>query len=160
MGFAGLTQRLQYLVQPTNSGKWSFLTLNYLSRRNEPVIAIGGGVTLDTAGLACNLYRRNTPIIKVRLPTVQLVWDFFVSFVASATSFHTAVVVDGPVVHCQQSWPIDDRLGSFLKRLVKPGCAYAQPWVMLCCYVLSMFGYRNFLKVLYIWPCEPLELGL
>lgn len=36
-------------------------------RRNEPVIAIGGGVTLDTAGLACNLYRRNTPVIKVRL---------------------------------------------------------------------------------------------
>ena len=31
------------------------------------MIAIGGGVCLDVAGLTANLYRRNTPVIKVRL---------------------------------------------------------------------------------------------
>jgi hypothetical protein len=31
------------------------------------LIAIGGGVCLDVVGLAANLYRRNTPVIKVRL---------------------------------------------------------------------------------------------
>lgn len=36
-----------------------------LNRRREPLIAIGGGVCLDICGLAANLYRRNTPIIKV-----------------------------------------------------------------------------------------------
>lgn len=34
-------------------------------RRKEPIIAIGGGVCLDIAGLFSNLYRRNTPVIKV-----------------------------------------------------------------------------------------------
>jgi 3-dehydroquinate synthetase len=34
-------------------------------RRKEPIIAIGGGVCLDVAGLSANLYRRNTPVIKV-----------------------------------------------------------------------------------------------
>lgn len=42
--------------QPTNT--WC--------RRQEPIIAIGGGVCLDVAGLAANLYRRGTCIIKVR----------------------------------------------------------------------------------------------
>ncbi|KAK3281372.1 hypothetical protein CYMTET_10831 [Cymbomonas tetramitiformis] len=36
-----------------------------INRRKEPIIAIGGGVLLDIAGLAANLFRRNTPIIKV-----------------------------------------------------------------------------------------------
>ncbi|CAL5223885.1 g6478 [Coccomyxa viridis] len=36
-----------------------------LNRRKEPIIAIGGGVCLDVCGLAANLYRRNTPVIKV-----------------------------------------------------------------------------------------------
>ena len=39
--------------------------VNALRRRKEPIIAIGGGVCLDVAGLAANLYRRNTPVIKV-----------------------------------------------------------------------------------------------
>lgn len=34
-------------------------------RRQEPIIVIGGGVCLDVTGLAANLYRRNTCIIKV-----------------------------------------------------------------------------------------------
>ena len=37
----------------------------WLCRRKEPIIAIGGGVCLDVCGLAANLYRRNTPVIKV-----------------------------------------------------------------------------------------------
>ena len=41
------------------------LTTNLLYRRKEPIIAIGGGVCLDVTGLAANLYRRNTPVIKV-----------------------------------------------------------------------------------------------
>ena len=36
-----------------------------LNRRCEPLIAIGGGVCLDVCGLAANLFRRNTPVIKV-----------------------------------------------------------------------------------------------
>jgi 2-epi-5-epi-valiolone synthase len=36
-----------------------------LDRRNEPVIVIGGGAVLDTAGLAANLYRRGVPHIRV-----------------------------------------------------------------------------------------------
>ena len=40
-----------------------------MCRRKEPIIAIGGGVCLDVCGLAANLYRRNTPVIKVRHTT-------------------------------------------------------------------------------------------
>lgn len=35
-----------------------------VDRRRHPVIAIGGGVCLDIVGLAVNLYRRGTPVIK------------------------------------------------------------------------------------------------
>jgi len=52
-------------------------TLNHLScdmrRRNEPIIAIGGGVTLDIAGLAANMYRRNTPVIKIPTTLIGMV---------------------------------------------------------------------------------------
>lgn len=41
-----------------------------LLRRAEPLIAIGGGVLLDLAGLAANLYRRGIPY--VRVPTTLL----------------------------------------------------------------------------------------
>jgi 3-dehydroquinate synthetase len=44
------------------------LLLLLLARRSDPIIAIGGGVCLDVAGLAANLYRRNTAIIKVGPP--------------------------------------------------------------------------------------------
>lgn len=40
------------------------------SRRSEPIIAIGGGVILDIAGLAATLYRRGIPYIRV--PTTLL----------------------------------------------------------------------------------------
>ncbi|XP_016121118.1 2-epi-5-epi-valiolone synthase-like [Sinocyclocheilus grahami] len=41
-----------------------------IDRRNEPIIAIGGGVCLDIVGLAASLYRRRTPYIRV--PTTLL----------------------------------------------------------------------------------------
>lgn len=41
-----------------------------LTRKSEPIIAIGGGVILDLVGLAASLYRRGIPYIKV--PTTLL----------------------------------------------------------------------------------------
>lgn len=41
-----------------------------VSRRSEPVIAIGGGVLMDIVGLAANLFRRGIPYIRV--PTTLL----------------------------------------------------------------------------------------
>ncbi|GAB2331244.1 sedoheptulose 7-phosphate cyclase [Streptomyces griseoincarnatus] len=41
-----------------------------VSRRREPVIAIGGGVLTDLVGLATSLYRRSTPY--VRVPTTLI----------------------------------------------------------------------------------------
>merc|ERR1712014_425869 len=43
-----------------------------IDRRNEPVIAIGGGVCLDVVGLAASLCRRRTPYIRV--PTTTLAY--------------------------------------------------------------------------------------
>jgi len=44
-----------------------------LLRRDEPIIAIGGGVLLDIVGLAANLYRRGVPYIKVPTTLLALV---------------------------------------------------------------------------------------
>lgn len=44
-----------------------------LLRRDEPLIAVGGGVLLDIAGLAANLYRRGIPYIRVPTTLVGLV---------------------------------------------------------------------------------------
>ncbi len=41
-----------------------------IARRNDPVIAVGGGVLTDIVGLAANLYRRATPY--VRVPTTLM----------------------------------------------------------------------------------------
>lgn len=41
-----------------------------LQRKNEPIIAIGGGVVMDIVGLAATLYRRGVPYI--RIPTTLL----------------------------------------------------------------------------------------
>ncbi len=42
-------------------------------RRNEPIIAIGGGVLLDMVGMAASLYRRGVPYIKVPTTLLSLV---------------------------------------------------------------------------------------
>ncbi|MEU6235945.1 sedoheptulose 7-phosphate cyclase [Kitasatospora sp. NPDC047058] len=44
-----------------------------ISRRGEPVIAIGGGVLTDVVGLACSLYRRSTPFVRVPTTLIGLV---------------------------------------------------------------------------------------
>ncbi|MGH3697360.1 MAG: sedoheptulose 7-phosphate cyclase [Pseudonocardiaceae bacterium] len=44
-----------------------------ISRRHEPIIGIGGGVTLDIVGLASSLYRRSTPYVRVPTSLVGLV---------------------------------------------------------------------------------------
>merc|ERR1719159_1859335 len=44
-----------------------------VDRRNEPVVAIGGGVALDVVGLACTLFRRKTPYIRVPTTTLSYV---------------------------------------------------------------------------------------
>uniref|UniRef100_UPI00055AE65D sedoheptulose 7-phosphate cyclase n=1 Tax=Streptacidiphilus rugosus TaxID=405783 RepID=UPI00055AE65D len=44
-----------------------------LSRRGEPVLAIGGGVLTDVVGLACSLYRRSTPFVRVPTTLIGLV---------------------------------------------------------------------------------------
>lgn len=36
-----------------------------INRRTEPVVVIGGGVVMDVVGMACSLYRRGVPCIKV-----------------------------------------------------------------------------------------------
>ncbi|MFH0859332.1 MAG: ROK family protein [Patescibacteria group bacterium] len=41
-----------------------------ITRRSEPIIVIGGGVIMDTVGLAASLYKRGIPYIKV--PTTLL----------------------------------------------------------------------------------------
>lgn len=56
------------------------------SRRKEPIIAIGGGVCLDVAGLAANLYRRNTPLIKIPT-TVMAAVDASIG-IKTAVNFH------------------------------------------------------------------------
>lgn len=44
-----------------------------ISRRGEPVVAIGGGVLMDVVGLACSLYRRSTPFVRVPTTLIGLV---------------------------------------------------------------------------------------
>lgn len=44
-----------------------------ISRRHEPLIAIGGGVLLDIVGLAASLYRRSTPYVRVPTTLIGLV---------------------------------------------------------------------------------------
>lgn len=44
-----------------------------LTRKSEPIIAIGGGVLLDMVGLAASLYRRGVPYIKVPTTLLSLV---------------------------------------------------------------------------------------
>lgn len=59
------TETLLYLLQQMEQFN--------VSRRHEPVIAIGGGVLLDIVGLACSLYRRGVPYIRVPTTLIGLV---------------------------------------------------------------------------------------
>ncbi len=44
-----------------------------ISRRHEPIIAIGGGVLLDIVGFAASLYRRSTPYVRIPTTLIGLV---------------------------------------------------------------------------------------
>jgi 2-epi-5-epi-valiolone synthase len=44
-----------------------------ISRRSDPIIAVGGGVLTDIVGLAANLYRRGTPFVRIPTTLVGLV---------------------------------------------------------------------------------------
>lgn len=44
-----------------------------ISRRHDPVIAIGGGVLLDIVGFAASMYRRSTPYVRVPTTLIGLV---------------------------------------------------------------------------------------
>ena len=44
-----------------------------VSRRREPVIAVGGGVLTDLVGLAASLYRRSTPYVRVPTTLIGMV---------------------------------------------------------------------------------------
>ncbi|MFJ5309574.1 sedoheptulose 7-phosphate cyclase [Streptomyces sp. NPDC088350] len=44
-----------------------------ISRRREPVVAIGGGVLTDMVGLATSLYRRSTPYLRVPTTLIGMV---------------------------------------------------------------------------------------
>ncbi|WP_406298065.1 sedoheptulose 7-phosphate cyclase [Streptomyces sp. NBC_00150] len=44
-----------------------------IARRSEPVVALGGGVLMDVVGLACSLYRRSTPYVRVPTTLIGLV---------------------------------------------------------------------------------------
>ncbi|MFG2824039.1 sedoheptulose 7-phosphate cyclase [Kitasatospora sp. NPDC048365] len=44
-----------------------------IARRGEPVLAIGGGVLMDVVGLACSLYRRSTPFVRIPTTLIGLV---------------------------------------------------------------------------------------
>ncbi|GAA4958701.1 sedoheptulose 7-phosphate cyclase [Actinoplanes utahensis] len=44
-----------------------------LSRRREPVLAIGGGVLTDIVGLAASMYRRSTPYVRVPTTLIGMV---------------------------------------------------------------------------------------
>ena len=46
---------------------------NKLKRVSEPLIAIGGGVTLDIASFAASIYRRGVPIIKIPTNLLSIV---------------------------------------------------------------------------------------
>ncbi|WDN57044.1 sedoheptulose 7-phosphate cyclase [Streptomyces clavuligerus] len=58
-----------------------------IKRRSEPIVAIGGGVVTDLAGLAASLYRRGTPF--VRIPTT------LIGLVDAAVGAKTAINFNG-----------------------------------------------------------------
>lgn len=83
------------LALPTNESTKSFdlvfeiaeeLEKFGINRRKEPIIAIGGGVCLDVAGLAANLFRRNTPVIKI--PTTLMAAVDAAVGIKTAVNFH------------------------------------------------------------------------
>mmetsp|Transcript_10379 Transcript_10379/g.21464 ORF Transcript_10379/g.21464 Transcript_10379/m.21464 type:complete len:442 (-) Transcript_10379:357-1682(-) len=99
-----------------------------IDRRTEPVIAIGGGVTLDVVGLAASLFRRKTPYIRV--PTTSLAYvDASVgakngcNFMGSKNRIGTYVPPVAALLDCsffatQQSREVTNSLGEMCKMAI------------------------------------------
>jgi len=99
-----------------------------IDRRTEPVIAIGGGVTLDVVGLAASLFRRKTPYIRV--PTTSLAYvDASVgakngcNFMGSKNRLGTYVPPVAALLDCsffatQQSREVTNSLGEMCKMAI------------------------------------------
>lgn len=97
-------------------------------RRDEPIIAIGGGVLLDVAGMAANLYRRGVPYIKVPTTLLAIV-DASVG-VKTGINFETrrnrlgtyyppvAAYLDKSFVETLEDIEISSALGEILKMAV------------------------------------------
>jgi len=47
--------------------------INYKLKRKEPIIAIGGGITLDLVGFVASIYRRGVPYIKISTTLLSIV---------------------------------------------------------------------------------------
>jgi len=99
-----------------------------IDRRTEPVIAIGGGVTLDVVGLAASLFRRRTPYIRV--PTTALAYvDASVgakngcNFLGSKNRLGTyvppvAALLDSSFFKTQQRREVSNSLGEMAKMAI------------------------------------------
>jgi len=99
-----------------------------IDRRTEPVIAIGGGVTLDVVGLAASLFRRKTPYIRV--PTTSLAYvDASVgakngcNFLSSKNRLGTyvppvAALLDSSFFKTQQPREVTNSLGEMCKMAI------------------------------------------
>lgn len=99
-----------------------------VSRLQEPIIAIGGGVLLDIVGLAASLYRRGVPYIKI--PTTLLgIVDASIG-VKTGINFEDrrnrlgsyypplSVFLDKTFLHTLESIEISSALGEILKLAV------------------------------------------
>ncbi len=99
-----------------------------LLRRSEPVIAIGGGVLLDIAGMAAGLYRRGIPYIRIPTTLVGLI-DASVG-IKTGINFQTrrnrlgsyypplASYLDKKFLYSLESLEISSGLGEILKMAV------------------------------------------
>jgi 3-dehydroquinate synthetase/predicted NBD/HSP70 family sugar kinase len=108
-----------------------------LSRRDEPVVAIGGGVLTDIVGLATSLYRRGVPY--VRIPTT------LIGLVDAGVGVKTAVNFDEH----------KSRLGSYHA----PRCSLLDPGFLETLDKRSISnGLSEILKVALVKDCRLFEL--
>jgi 3-dehydroquinate synthetase len=73
-----------------------------ISRRSDPIVAVGGGVLTDVVGLAAHLYRRGTPF--VRVPTT------LVGLIDAAVGAKTAINFNAHKNRLGSYYPADDTL--------------------------------------------------
>lgn len=97
-------------------------------RRSEPLLAIGGGVVLDVAGLAASLYRRGVPYVRVPTTLMAMV-DASVGAKSAVNwsgrrnrigAYHTptAVYIDNEFIATQDAREVANGAGEILKMAV------------------------------------------